>query len=1015
MTIPDVSSFLGSTANQSNDELSNIFGQMPNGMAYYRMLFKDDKPYDYIYIFTNPAFHALTGLGAVEGKLFSEITPSIGISSLELLKVFSTVAEGGLAENIEIFIEGLQLWFSVQIFSPKPEHFIAIFFVINQRKLVEQALVTSEQRYKGLLEDQTEVICRFKADGTIIFVNEAFCRLFGKSQESLIGQKWQPVAWHEDLPLIHEKLSSLSPINPVVTIENRIIAADGALRWGQFVNRAFFNDDGVIQELQMVGRDITDLKQIELNLQTSESRFRAFMDNGSFISWMKDEDVRHVYHSKRYEECVGVSLHDWFGKTDFDLFPRHIADVFRQNDMEVLNSSKPIVVEEFSIDPDGRKVYWLSTKFPYVDSVGNRFVGGIGVDITDRKQVEEALRKSQRDLNHAQAVAHIGSWRIDLCSNKLEWSDETYRIFGIPKNTPLTYQIFIDCVHPADRQSVETAWKYALTGKLYDIEHRIIVDQKIKWVREQAELEFDYYGSLLSGFGTVEDITDLKSSQEALQHERSFLRQVIDAVPNVIFVKDREGHFLLGNQALAQSYGTSTEGLIGLTEESFNSNIDEVSSFYQNDLLVINSRTSKFIPDGKVTHADGSVHWYNTVKIPLIDNKECNKVLVVATDITDSKRTAEDLRLLNQRKDEFLAMLAHELRNPLAPIRNAVQLLNMQKNTDPTVERACNVIDRQVTHMVRLLDDLLDVARIMLGKISLKVERADLADIINNAVETCLPLIESRGQELIISQAIGPLWIKGDRIRLAQVLSNLLNNAAKYTNEGGNITLSVTEDGSDVVIIIRDTGIGISPDILPQVFDLFIQADHSLAHSQGGLGIGLTLVQRLVEKHGGTVTAASAGIGHGSSFMVRLPKVSTVSVTESEMSKSELPSSKYRILVVDDYADAAESLMMVLEAEGHEVEIANCGIKAIEQAQLFHPQVVLLDIGLPDMNGYEVAKRLRAMPETRDILLIALTGYGQPGDLELAKFAGFNHYLLKPVDFEKLFALLVSMNISGSY
>jgi CheY-like chemotaxis protein/two-component sensor histidine kinase len=387
----------------------------------------------------------------------------------------------------------------------------------------------------------------------------------------------------------------------------------------------------------------------------------------------------------------------------------------------------------------------------------------------------------------------------------------------------------------------------------------------------------------------------------------------------------------------------------------------------------------------------------------------------VATDITDSKRTAEDLRLLNQRKDEFLAMLAHELRNPLAPIRNAVQLLNMQKNTDPTVERACNVIDRQVTHMVRLLDDLLDVARIMLGKISLKVERADLADIINNAVETCLPLIESRGQELIISQAIGPLWIKGDRIRLAQVLSNLLNNAAKYTNEGGNITLSVTEDGSDVVIIIRDTGIGISPDILPQVFDLFIQADHSLAHSQGGLGIGLTLVQRLVEKHGGTVTPASAGIGHGSSFMVRLPKVSTVSVTESEMSKSELPSSKYRILVVDDYADAAESLMMVLEAEGHEVEIANCGIKAIEQAQLFHPQVVLLDIGLPDMNGYEVAKRLRAMPETRDILLIALTGYGQPGDLELAKFAGFNHYLLKPVDFEKLFALLVSMNISGSY
>ena len=400
------------------------------------------------------------------------------------------------------------------------------------------------------------------------------------------------------------------------------------------------------------------------------------------------------------------------------------------------------------------------------------------------------------------------------------------------------------------------------------------------------------------------------------------------------------------------------------------------------------------------------MHWYDTVKIPLIDNDECNKVLAVATDITDSKRIAEELRLVNQRKDEFLAMLAHELRNPLAPIRNAVQLLNMQKSMDPTVTRACHVIDRQVTHLARLLDDLLDVARIMQGKIRLNVERLEVTDIINHAVETSHSLIKLRRQELIISQATAPQWIEGDRIRLEQVLSNLLNNAAKYTHEGGKITVSVIQDAADAVIEIRDTGVGISPDVLPQIFDLFIQADHSLAHSQGGLGIGLTLVQQLVEKHGGTVTAASAGIGHGSSFTVRLPTVSTASVTESEMRKPELPASKYRILVVDDYADAAESLMMVLEAGGHEVEIAGCGIKAIEQAQIFHPQAVLLDIGLPDLDGYEVAKRLRVLPETRDTLLIALTGYGQSGDLELAKSAGFHHYLLKPVDFETLFALL---------
>ena len=391
------------------------------------------------------------------------------------------------------------------------------------------------------------------------------------------------------------------------------------------------------------------------------------------------------------------------------------------------------------------------------------------------------------------------------------------------------------------------------------------------------------------------------------------------------------------------------------------------------------------------------------------DDNSCNKLLGVATDITERKRAEEALRLADRRKDEFLAMLAHELRNPLAPIRNAVQLLKMQEATDPKLAWSLNVIDRQVTHMAQLLDDLLDVARIMQGKITLKAERFELTDIVNNAIETSRPLIESRGQELIISQTTTPQWIEGDRVRLAQVLSNLLNNAAKYTSEGGKITLSVMREGSDVVIEVRDTGIGIAPDILPQIFELFIQADHSLAHSQGGLGIGLTLVRQLVEIHGGTVTAASAGIGQGSSFTVRLPALSMESfATESALTESALPMSKLRILVVDDYADAAESLAMLLQTEGHEVETADCGMKAIERAQVFHPQVVLLDIGLPDLDGYEVAKRLRMLPETRDAILIALTGYGQAEDIERSQSAGFNHHLLKPLNFEKLSALLTS-------
>ncbi|MDP2178054.1 ATP-binding protein [Methylicorpusculum sp.] len=259
---------------------------------------------------------------------------------------------------------------------------------------------------------------------------------------------------------------------------------------------------------------------------------------------------------------------------------------------------------------------------------------------------------------------------------------------------------------------------------------------------------------------------------------------------------------------------------------------------------------------------------------------------------------------------------------------------------------------------------------------------------------------------LIVSNIITPQWIEGDRVRLAQVLSNLLNNATKYTGEGGKIMLNVTREGSTAVIEIRDTGIGIPAATLPHIFDLFIQADDSLAHSQGGLGIGLTLVRRLTEMHGGTVSAASPGIGKGSSFVVKLPTLPDSSPQESTTSISALPMPKFRILIVDDYADVTESLTMLLEIYGHELKSADCGVKAIECAQVFSPQVVLIDIGLPDMNGYEVAKRLRQLPVTQDALLFALSGYGMAVGRELSQSSEFNHYLLKPLELEKLLTIL---------
>ncbi|TAN68144.1 MAG: response regulator [Methylobacter sp.] len=386
---------------------------------------------------------------------------------------------------------------------------------------------------------------------------------------------------------------------------------------------------------------------------------------------------------------------------------------------------------------------------------------------------------------------------------------------------------------------------------------------------------------------------------------------------------------------------------------------------------------------------DGSTLWYGFIH-----------------DITDHKQVEVAFKEMDVRKNEFLAMLGHELRNPLAPIRNVVQIMKAQSFTDPTLEWSIHVIDRQVSHIARLLDDLLDVARIMQDKIVLKLERFDFAEIVDSAVEASRPLIDMRAHELLIATPKTPLWVEGDHVRLTQVFTNILNNAAKYTEKGGKITLTVTLEDAWVVTKVRDTGIGMPAEILPLVFDLFTQAERSIDRSQGGMGVGLTLVRRLVDMHKGVVTASSAGIGQGSEFTVRLPLSNAIPVSESPQAESTSSSSKLRILVIDDYSDAAESLALMLQTKGYDAITAECGEQGVERAIDFRPQIVLLDIGLPDIDGYEVAKRLRKLPETQGAILIALTGYGQPEDHERSRASGFDYHLLKPVDTEALSALL---------
>jgi PAS domain S-box-containing protein len=367
---------------------------------------------------------------------------------------------------------------------------------------------------------------------------------------------------------------------------------------------------------------------------------------------------------------------------------------------------------------------------------------------------------------------------------------------------------------------------------------------------------------------------------------------------------------------------------------------------------------------------------------------------------------------INRRKDEFLAMLSHELRNPLSSILNAVYLLRLQRDEDLIQQQARNIIERQVGHLARLVDDLLEISRITVGSIQLRQERLDLRGIVDRAVETVRPVIDRRKHELLVTLPPEPVWLIADPTRLEQVIGNLLNNAVKYTDEGGRIWLTLEQE-SEAVLRVRDAGIGIAPELLPHIFDLFTQADRASDRSQGGLGIGLTLVEKLVGMHGGTVTAFSAGLGLGSEFTIRLPLAVPQfkpSLAAPIAEASEVISRPSRVLVVDDNLDAAESMATWLQLAGHDVQTAYGGPAALEAAVAFRPTIVLLDIGLPGMDGHEVARLLRQTPGLDNAWLIALTGYGRKADIQLSEDAGFDHHLVKPADPQKLRALLASLS-----
>ncbi|WP_020476571.1 hybrid sensor histidine kinase/response regulator [Zavarzinella formosa] len=657
-----------------------------------------------------------------------------------------------------------------------------------------------------------------------------------------------------------------------------------------------------------------------------------------------------------------------------------------------------------------------------IRSPGGETVGAVLVfrDITERKQAETELRvREERYRVLVTATSDV----VYLMSP--DWSElqpldgrdlvasNSEPIRGwMEKNLPAFE-------HARVRAVIE---KSVANKQTFEMEHQVIRgDGTLGWAFSRAAPILDEGGRIVEWFGTARDVTDHKKAEQELarvtaesERRRRLYETVLSGTPDFVYVFSLDHRVLYANDSLLRMWGRDASETFGKTFLEIGY---EPWHAAMHDREIDQVRETKKPIRGEVPF-DGTHgrRIYDYIFVPVLgEDGEVEAVAGTTRDVTDRKRLEDALRETDRKKDDFIALLAHELRNPLAPIRNGLQVIRLSQDRAAR-DRSQQMMDRQLAHMVRMIDDLLDVSRIGRSKMELRRARVSLADVVNSAAEAAGPAIDEAGHALSVSLPPERVFLDADLTRLAQVFSNLLTNSAKYTTRGGSIWLSARAGGGRVTVAVRDTGIGIPAASLTTIFDMFSQVDRPVERSAGGLGIGLSLVKGLVEMHGGTVTAQSDGEGKGSTFVVDLPVLAVepepASDTPADSGRTGMNSGR-RILVVDDNRDGAESLAMMLGLLGNEIATAHDGIEAVESAGHFRPEVILMDVGMPRLNGLEATKRIRGQPWGKGMTIIALTGWGQEADRARSREAGCDGHLVKPVDLPDLEKLLRKLSEEG--
>jgi len=879
---------------------------------------------------------------------------------------------------------------------------------VSERREATEGLRLSEARFRTLAEAGPFMVYSTDGDGLPTYLSPSLADYLGLDVEALRdGDVLARVVHPDDT----ERVAELRAPGPAsATAEIRLRRGDGAFRW--FLAHTVALRDEAGRFLQRIGSltEIHDRKSAELALAQSEERFRLASEAVDGLIYDVDLETGRVYRSSGLQKTLGwlpeeipptvAAWRELIHPEDYETAVRHGA--------LAMDEGLDAVALEYRVrHKAGHWIDLWDNQRILRDTAGKPLrVVGHSIDVTARKRAEEALRASEARLA-ALANATPALFWSTTADGTNDWASEAWlKYTGRPVAEPGQWTALL---HPEDAERTRIAWERALAQQTdFVIENRILRhDGEYRWFLTRAVPVRDDLGALDGWMGATTDIHDLKLAEHTLRESEGRFRVLADDSPLLIWVNGLTGCEYV-NRAYQEFLGVRDVDVLGFDWARFVHPDDREG--YVAAYAEAFADGAPFEQEFRFRRHDGEYRWMLSVGTPRWDAAHQLLGYVGSTlDITDRKLAESALREDDRRKDEFLATLAHELRNPLAPIRNAVEVLRLAPIEHPDLAWARDMIDRQVEQLTRLVDDLLEVSRITRGTLALRTERVVLSELFRGVVEANRALLSLHAHRLEVTLPAEPLFLRADPVRLAQVIGNLIDNAVKHSAPESRIQLSAERSGADLLLAVRDGGRGMTPEELSRVFEMFYQAGDR-TQRKPGLGVGLALVKRLVELHGGTVEARSDGLDRGSCFTVRLPLIESSAASEPNALAPESPAPKRRrVLVVDDNRDSTASLATLLTRLGHVVETAADGIEAYEVAERFRPDVVLLDLGMPRLDGYGTARRIRSEPWGARMLLVAQTGWGQQSDRREAEEAGFDFHLTKPVEFDALRRILADL------